>query len=740
MAFRQYGGINYASKNNIISNNYTTTDNLTVTNQVGQPDSQINFQSDIYTQGNVCIGVEPANAPNNAALNVNGNIQILPLGPYDYPGNNGIYFADGTFLYSANEITGPTGAQGSQGTPGGDTGPVGPVGPTGAQGNIGPQGLKGNVGDQGSRGDTGAVGAVGPTGAVGVVGPTGFVGPQGPVGGVVTDIWTATTNGITGTGLTGIYYNGGPVNIGATAFNQQQSGVITNNGILNVNGNTNIVASQNPTFTNSAGNTGLYSLNPLVYQPSPTNFNYYMYYNGITGCTGTFSTPVDTVVNYLVGGGGGGGGGGGYYGGGGGGGGGVIYGSFVASANTQYNITVGGGGTRGKYDLNGTVAGNTGGKSSITTNTGFFIEAFGGSPSTIPNLNSLSGGSTASQNVSYIASGATSGNPGGGGQNGKYSGGGGGYYNTNGNTGIPGGSAFPLNNVGLLFNDGLISGLYFGGGGGGGGEYGSAVGTYGGNGGNGGNGGVGTVPLQSGGGSVPGGGGGGGGGYVGAPFGNSLFNFTTSGGNSTSTMGGTGGNGAISGGGGGCGGGAAVGIQYGGDGGGGIVMLYFPSANALTVTGNASVTGTLSIGGGLQPRYTSGWFPVTVNTTYNSGTSSIPPINFSFTYDNVPMFKVLFSPTFPLSNNINYNSYFIATNGGVIDITNQGTNNYYTYTLNDSFGVYSLSGASVNGGAFSILFNASTNIFYLYTSSNVAYLGYSTSFTYNTGYYNIYLY
>jgi hypothetical protein len=30
MAFRQYGGLNYASKNNIVSNNYSSTDNLTV--------------------------------------------------------------------------------------------------------------------------------------------------------------------------------------------------------------------------------------------------------------------------------------------------------------------------------------------------------------------------------------------------------------------------------------------------------------------------------------------------------------------------------------------------------------------------------------------------------------------------------------------------------------------------------------------------------------------------------------
>ena len=50
MSFRQYGGINYAAKNNIVKNNFTNANNLSIMNKVGQPDSLINVEStlDVY--------------------------------------------------------------------------------------------------------------------------------------------------------------------------------------------------------------------------------------------------------------------------------------------------------------------------------------------------------------------------------------------------------------------------------------------------------------------------------------------------------------------------------------------------------------------------------------------------------------------------------------------------------------------------------------------------------------------
>lgn len=47
MSFRRYGGVTYNAKNNIVKSNYNTSANLSVTGDVGQNNSYINFLSDI---------------------------------------------------------------------------------------------------------------------------------------------------------------------------------------------------------------------------------------------------------------------------------------------------------------------------------------------------------------------------------------------------------------------------------------------------------------------------------------------------------------------------------------------------------------------------------------------------------------------------------------------------------------------------------------------------------------------
>lgn len=49
MSFKKYGGLNYSAKNNIVQNNYTNANNLSVMNIVGQPDSNIYFESNIVS-------------------------------------------------------------------------------------------------------------------------------------------------------------------------------------------------------------------------------------------------------------------------------------------------------------------------------------------------------------------------------------------------------------------------------------------------------------------------------------------------------------------------------------------------------------------------------------------------------------------------------------------------------------------------------------------------------------------
>jgi hypothetical protein len=86
MSFRRYGGMNYSARNNIVKNNYSNSNILSVMDHVGQPNSMINFDSDI--SGNTIYG----------DLNVSGNITI------DISGN-GIYFPDNSFQTTAATST-----------------------------------------------------------------------------------------------------------------------------------------------------------------------------------------------------------------------------------------------------------------------------------------------------------------------------------------------------------------------------------------------------------------------------------------------------------------------------------------------------------------------------------------------------------------------------------------------------------------------------------------------------------
>lgn len=47
MSFRKYGGTTFSARNNIVSSNYNNSNNLYVSNAVGQQNSYISFLSDI---------------------------------------------------------------------------------------------------------------------------------------------------------------------------------------------------------------------------------------------------------------------------------------------------------------------------------------------------------------------------------------------------------------------------------------------------------------------------------------------------------------------------------------------------------------------------------------------------------------------------------------------------------------------------------------------------------------------
>ena len=57
MSFRQFGGLQYSAKNNIITNHFSNSGNLGITDTLGQPNSKIVSQSHIDMNGNSILNV-----------------------------------------------------------------------------------------------------------------------------------------------------------------------------------------------------------------------------------------------------------------------------------------------------------------------------------------------------------------------------------------------------------------------------------------------------------------------------------------------------------------------------------------------------------------------------------------------------------------------------------------------------------------------------------------------------------
>lgn len=85
MSFRQFGGLKYASKHNVVSSNLNSANQLFVTQNVGQPNSTIDFLSDI--SGNTTIY---GNLDISGNANINGNLDVS--GNVDVSGNLTAYY------------------------------------------------------------------------------------------------------------------------------------------------------------------------------------------------------------------------------------------------------------------------------------------------------------------------------------------------------------------------------------------------------------------------------------------------------------------------------------------------------------------------------------------------------------------------------------------------------------------------------------------------------------------------
>ena len=77
MSFRQYGGINYAARNNIVKNNYTNANNLSIMTRVGQNTSVIYVDSGLVMSSNLTF--KYMNAPFYGITFSDGTIQTTAI-------------------------------------------------------------------------------------------------------------------------------------------------------------------------------------------------------------------------------------------------------------------------------------------------------------------------------------------------------------------------------------------------------------------------------------------------------------------------------------------------------------------------------------------------------------------------------------------------------------------------------------------------------------------------------------
>jgi len=76
-SFRRYGGLNYASSNNIVRNHFCNNDNLIISEKIGLLNSKILSDSHIDMSGNSLLGVKEIYFYNGTVFNGNtGNAYL----------------------------------------------------------------------------------------------------------------------------------------------------------------------------------------------------------------------------------------------------------------------------------------------------------------------------------------------------------------------------------------------------------------------------------------------------------------------------------------------------------------------------------------------------------------------------------------------------------------------------------------------------------------------------------------
>ena len=98
MSFKQFGGLQFAAKNNIVGNHYSTSSNLGVSSSIGQENSKIISQSHIDLSANSLLHI-------GALYFMDGSIQTTA---YQTSPTQGAIFYDGITVYSFANLNCPT--------------------------------------------------------------------------------------------------------------------------------------------------------------------------------------------------------------------------------------------------------------------------------------------------------------------------------------------------------------------------------------------------------------------------------------------------------------------------------------------------------------------------------------------------------------------------------------------------------------------------------------------------------
>ena len=259
MSFRKYGGLDKAATNNIVRSHYSNSDNPTISELLGQPNSKIVSQSHLDFSGN----------------------SVLNLGT--------LYFIDGTFINTA--------------------GPLQPLNPSPAGSYIAPYAITlnnfGNITSIATQTDMGLIGYLSVNSAISGIYPLNVNGDINISGKYlvngseleINNVWLIST-----VNPNNIYYSNGTVGIGgdpsSSPYNLYVNGSVGITSTLNVSGTSTLGTINTGTATINGATTinGVATINGTAKITGATTMNSTLQVDGVTRL-GLSGNSTQTFIN-----------------------------------------------------------------------------------------------------------------------------------------------------------------------------------------------------------------------------------------------------------------------------------------------------------------------------------------------------------------------------------------------------------------------------------------------------------